>query len=151
MMRISTILKKITMILAKALARKKQEFVNNNGLKDELDATMVFMVKMNNALSDSDESSVTLALFLRLEYSNLVVFGRRCICLFDLAACHLAEVLVESLQPVETLQWENILTVGSSSNSGNHSTNSGNPLAFYSQQSSPKLDTSPSYQVSRIK
>ncbi|GKA42743.1 hypothetical protein Tco_0735403 [Tanacetum coccineum] len=59
--------------------------------------------------------------------------------------------LVESLQAVETLQWENILTVGSSSNSGNHSTNSGNPLAFYSQQSSPKLDTSPSYQVSRIK
>ncbi|GJT64602.1 hypothetical protein Tco_1016082 [Tanacetum coccineum] len=51
---------------------------------------------------------------------------------------------VESLQPVETLPWENILTVGSSSNSGN-------PLAFYSQQSSPKLDTSPSYQVSRIK
>ncbi|GJU26607.1 retrovirus-related pol polyprotein from transposon TNT 1-94 [Tanacetum coccineum] len=41
---------------------------------------------------------------------------------------------VESLQAVETLQWENILTVGSSSNSGNHSTNSGNPLAFYSQQ-----------------
>ncbi|GKB50642.1 hypothetical protein Tco_0901395 [Tanacetum coccineum] len=40
---------------------------------------------------------------------------------------------VESLQAVETLQWENILTVGSSSNSGNHSTNSGNPLAFYSQ------------------
>ncbi|GKB33443.1 hypothetical protein Tco_0872844 [Tanacetum coccineum] len=59
--------------------------------------------------------------------------------------------VVESLQAVETLQWENILTVGSSSNSGNHSTNSGNPLAFYSQQSSPKLDTSPSYQVSRIK
>ncbi|GKA82449.1 putative ribonuclease H-like domain-containing protein, partial [Tanacetum coccineum] len=29
---------------------------------------------------------------------------------------------------------ENILTVGSSSNSGNHSTNSGDPLAFYSQQ-----------------
>ncbi|GKD93741.1 retrovirus-related pol polyprotein from transposon TNT 1-94 [Tanacetum coccineum] len=58
---------------------------------------------------------------------------------------------VESLLAVETLQWENILTVGSSSNSGNHSTNSGNPLAFYSQQSSPKLDTSPSYQVSRIK
>ncbi|GJY09020.1 hypothetical protein Tco_0377205, partial [Tanacetum coccineum] len=29
----------------------------------------------------------------------------------------------ESLQAVETLQWENILTVGSSSNSGNHSTN----------------------------
>ncbi|GKC45983.1 hypothetical protein Tco_1063705, partial [Tanacetum coccineum] len=43
------------------------------------------------------------------------------------------EDLLESLQPVETLQWENILTVGSSSNSGNHSTNSGNPLAFYSQ------------------
>ncbi|GJU34180.1 hypothetical protein Tco_1182534 [Tanacetum coccineum] len=63
----------------------------------------------------------------------------------------LIEKLVESLQAVETLQWENILTVGSSSNSGNHSTNSGNPLAFYSQQSSPKLDTSPSYQVSRIK
>ncbi|GJV37492.1 putative reverse transcriptase domain-containing protein [Tanacetum coccineum] len=42
-------------------------------------------------------------------------------------------VAVESLQAVETLQWENILTVGSSSNSGNHSTNSGNPLAFYSQ------------------
>ncbi|GJW63969.1 integrase, catalytic region, zinc finger, CCHC-type containing protein [Tanacetum coccineum] len=63
----------------------------------------------------------------------------------------LRQKLVESLQPVETLQWENILTVGSSSNSGNHSTNSGNPLAFYSQQSSPKLDTSPSYQVSRIK
>ncbi|GKG44261.1 hypothetical protein Tco_0485699, partial [Tanacetum coccineum] len=40
----------------------------------------------------------------------------------------------ESLQGVETLQWENMLTVGSSSNSGNHSTNSGNPLAFYSQQ-----------------
>ncbi|GKB73432.1 hypothetical protein Tco_0934844 [Tanacetum coccineum] len=58
---------------------------------------------------------------------------------------------VESLQAVETLHWENILTVGSSSNSGNHLTNSGNPLAFYSQQSSPKLDTSPSYQVSRIK
>ncbi|GJU71064.1 reverse transcriptase domain-containing protein [Tanacetum coccineum] len=34
------------------------------------------------------------------------------------------EDLLESLQPVETLQWENILTVGSSSNSGNHSTNS---------------------------
>ncbi|GJX36713.1 hypothetical protein Tco_0248270, partial [Tanacetum coccineum] len=58
---------------------------------------------------------------------------------------------VESLQAVETLQWENTLTLGSSSNSGNHSTNSGNPLAFYSQQSSPKLDTSPSYQASRIK
>ncbi|GJX89797.1 hypothetical protein Tco_0343123 [Tanacetum coccineum] len=58
---------------------------------------------------------------------------------------------MESLQAVETLQWENILTVGSSSNSGNHSTNSGNPLALYSQQSSPKLDTSPSYQISRIK
>ncbi|GJS69343.1 hypothetical protein Tco_0702184 [Tanacetum coccineum] len=42
--------------------------------------------------------------------------------------------LVESLQAVETLQWENILTVGSSSNSGNHSTNSGNPLASYSKQ-----------------
>ncbi|GJR70445.1 hypothetical protein Tco_0016510 [Tanacetum coccineum] len=42
--------------------------------------------------------------------------------------------VVESLQAVETLQWENILTVGSSSNSGNHSTNSGNPLVFYSQQ-----------------
>ncbi|GKC29312.1 hypothetical protein Tco_1036606 [Tanacetum coccineum] len=41
--------------------------------------------------------------------------------------------VVESLQAVETLQWENIVTVGSSSNSGNHSTNSGNPLAFYSQ------------------
>ncbi|GJY70550.1 hypothetical protein Tco_0474253 [Tanacetum coccineum] len=41
---------------------------------------------------------------------------------------------MESLQAVETLQWENILIVGSSSNSGNHSTNSGNPLAFYSQQ-----------------
>ncbi|GJT60110.1 RNA-directed DNA polymerase, eukaryota [Tanacetum coccineum] len=41
---------------------------------------------------------------------------------------------VESLQPVEALQWENILTVGSSSNSENHSTNSRNPLAFYSQQ-----------------
>ncbi|GKG17785.1 hypothetical protein Tco_0372083, partial [Tanacetum coccineum] len=40
---------------------------------------------------------------------------------------------VESIQAVETLQWENIVTVGSSSNSGNHSTNSGNPLAFYSQ------------------
>ncbi|GKD01611.1 hypothetical protein Tco_1171885 [Tanacetum coccineum] len=39
---------------------------------------------------------------------------------------------VESLQAVETLQWENILTVGNSSNSRNHSTNSGNPLAFYS-------------------
>ncbi|GJS53841.1 hypothetical protein Tco_0627203 [Tanacetum coccineum] len=39
---------------------------------------------------------------------------------------------VESIQAVETLQWENILTMGSSSNSGNHSTNSGNPLAFYS-------------------
>ncbi|GKF44804.1 hypothetical protein Tco_0131356, partial [Tanacetum coccineum] len=34
-------------------------------------------------------------------------------------------VTVESLQAVETLQWKNILTVGSSSNSGN-------PLAFYS-------------------
>ncbi|GJS69340.1 hypothetical protein Tco_0702181 [Tanacetum coccineum] len=34
---------------------------------------------------------------------------------------------VESLQAVETLQWENILTVGSASNSGNHSTNSGIP------------------------
>ncbi|GJW16845.1 putative ribonuclease H-like domain-containing protein [Tanacetum coccineum] len=46
---------------------------------------------------------------------------------------------VESLQAVETLQWENILTVRTSSNSGNHSTNNGNTLAFYSQQSSPKL------------
>ncbi|GJQ99624.1 gypsy type transposase [Tanacetum coccineum] len=44
------------------------------------------------------------------------------------------EDLLENLQAVETLQWENILTVGSSSNSGNHSTNSGNPLAFYFQQ-----------------
>ncbi|GJW52410.1 hypothetical protein Tco_0093761 [Tanacetum coccineum] len=44
------------------------------------------------------------------------------------------EDLLESLQAVETLQWENILTVGRSSNSGNHSTNSGNPLAFYFQQ-----------------
>ncbi|GJS17742.1 putative reverse transcriptase domain-containing protein [Tanacetum coccineum] len=58
---------------------------------------------------------------------------------------------LESLLAVETLQWENILIVGSSSNSGNHSTNSGNPLEFFSQQSSPKLDTLPSYQVSRIK
>nr|GEX15069.1 hypothetical protein [Tanacetum cinerariifolium] len=44
------------MMLAKTLARKKQEFVNNNGLKEELDATMVFMAKMKNVLSDSDES-----------------------------------------------------------------------------------------------
>ncbi|GKA06994.1 hypothetical protein Tco_0686218, partial [Tanacetum coccineum] len=49
----------------------------------------------------------------------------------DLSYLH---AVVESLQAVETLQWENILTVRSSSNSGNHSTNSGNPLAFYSQQ-----------------
>ncbi|GJT70932.1 hypothetical protein Tco_1030218 [Tanacetum coccineum] len=48
---------------------------------------------------------------------------------------------VESLQLVETLQWENILTVGSSSNSGNYSTNSGNPLAFYSQQTPQKGPT----------
>ncbi|GKC18742.1 hypothetical protein Tco_1020892 [Tanacetum coccineum] len=63
----------------------------------------------------------------------------------DLNTLSYLHAAVESLQAVETLQWENILTVGSSSNSGNHSTNSGNPLAFYSQQSSPKLDTSPSY------
>ncbi|GJU31574.1 hypothetical protein Tco_1175163 [Tanacetum coccineum] len=37
---------------------------------------------------------------------------------------------VESLQAVETLQWENILTVGSSSNSGNHSTTVGIPSNF---------------------
>ncbi|GKE78359.1 hypothetical protein Tco_1544479, partial [Tanacetum coccineum] len=48
---------------------------------------------------------------------------------------------VESLQLMETLQWENILTVGSSSNSGNHSTNNGNPLAFYSQQTPQKGPT----------
>ncbi|GJR50718.1 hypothetical protein Tco_1401239, partial [Tanacetum coccineum] len=34
------------------------------------------------------------------------------------------------------------LTVGKISSSGNHITSSGNALAFYSQQSSPKLDTS---------
>ncbi|GJY29592.1 hypothetical protein Tco_0405359 [Tanacetum coccineum] len=34
------------------------------------------------------------------------------------------------------------LTVGKISSSGNHITSSGNALTFYSQQSSPKLDTS---------
>ncbi|GJS55115.1 hypothetical protein Tco_0628477 [Tanacetum coccineum] len=43
------------------------------------------------------------------------------------------------------------LTVGKISSSGNHITSSGNALAFYSQQSSPKLDTSSVCQVSRIK
>ncbi|GKA37571.1 Clp protease regulatory subunit ClpX1, mitochondrial [Tanacetum coccineum] len=53
---------------------------------------------------------------------------------YNVAVASYLHAAVESLQAVETLQWENILTVGSSSNSGNHSTNSGNPLAFYSQQ-----------------
>ncbi|GJT49839.1 hypothetical protein Tco_0975996 [Tanacetum coccineum] len=47
------------MMLAKALSRKKHQFVNNNGLKEELDATMVFMAKIKNVLSDSDESSLS--------------------------------------------------------------------------------------------
>nr|GEU46520.1 hypothetical protein [Tanacetum cinerariifolium] len=47
------------MMLAKAIARKKQEFINNNGLKEEFNATMVFMAKMKNVLSESDESSLS--------------------------------------------------------------------------------------------
>ncbi|GKA86560.1 hypothetical protein Tco_0808271 [Tanacetum coccineum] len=43
------------------------------------------------------------------------------------------------------------LTVGKISSSGNHITSSGNALAFYSQQSSSKLDTSSVCQVSKIK
>ncbi|GJZ02680.1 hypothetical protein Tco_0520641 [Tanacetum coccineum] len=45
-------------IMTERPRRKKQQFVNNNGLKEELDATMVFMAKMKNVLSDSDESSL---------------------------------------------------------------------------------------------
>ncbi|GJW81889.1 60S ribosomal protein L32-1 [Tanacetum coccineum] len=45
----------------------------------------------------------------------------------------------------------NTLIVGKISSNGNQITSSGNALAFYFQQSSPKLDTSSVCQVSRIK